>query len=294
MSDLFDVNLARASIETMSRRAGERLLGFAEAVRQLILLAPVKHLDETGFRIVKTLKWLHIAATGWLTYYRIGADRGDMLSGVSGIVVHDYWQSYFTMPSVEHALCNVHHLRELQALSKIEQEDWSRRMQTLLRRACHAGHLSRDKKQAPDQRLIDLISRRYDAIVATGLTFHQGLPALPQKLRRDGTPRAGRPRRRVGHNLVVRLGDHKEAVLRFLINPEVPFTNNQAGTRRPDDETPAENLRLLPIGPPRKRFHGDPNAYRNRQKTGMGYHPKPHARPQRPDQQPQSRLSHTA
>jgi transposase len=81
----------------MSRRAGERLLGIAEAVRQMILLAPVKHLDETGFRIVKTLKWLHIAATGWSTYYRIGADRGDMLSGVSGIVVHDHWQSYLAL-----------------------------------------------------------------------------------------------------------------------------------------------------------------------------------------------------
>jgi transposase len=67
-------------------------------VRQLVLLAPVKHFDETGFRIVKTLKWLHIAATGWLTYYRIGADRGDMLSDVSGIVVHDHWQPYAPRP----------------------------------------------------------------------------------------------------------------------------------------------------------------------------------------------------
>ena len=163
-----------------------------------------------------------------MTYYRIGADRGDMLSGVSGVVVHDHWQPYFTMPRVEHALCNAHHLRELQALSEIEHEDWSRLMQTLLRRACHVEHLCRDKQQAPDQRLIDLITRRYDAIVASGITFHKGLPALRQKLKKDGTPRAGRPKRRVGHNLAKRLGDHKEAVLRFLTNPDVPFTNNQA------------------------------------------------------------------
>jgi transposase len=228
MIDLFGVNLSRATIETMSRRAGERLLSFADAVRQLILLASVKHLDETGFRIIKTLKWLHIAATGWLTYYHIGGDRGDMLSGVSGIVVHDHWQPYFTMPGVEHALCNAHHLRELQALSEIEQEDWSRVMQTLLRRACHVEHLCRDKQQAPDQRLIDLITRRYDTIVASGISFHESLPALTQKLKKDGTPRAGRPKRRVGHNLAKRLGDHKEAVLRFLTNPGVPFTNNQA------------------------------------------------------------------
>jgi transposase len=55
MADLFGVALSRASIEAMTRRTAERLLGFADPVRQLILDAPVKHLDETGFRIVKTL-----------------------------------------------------------------------------------------------------------------------------------------------------------------------------------------------------------------------------------------------
>ena len=80
---------------------------------------------------------------------------------------------------------------------------------------------------SPDPRPVDLIARRYDAIVANGTSFHEGLPALPQKLMKDGTPRAGRTKRRVGHNLVKRLGVHKEAVLRFLTNPDVPFTNNQ-------------------------------------------------------------------
>ncbi len=226
MVDLFGVTLSRASIEAMTRRTSERLLGFSDAVRQLILVAPIKHLDETGFRIVKTLKWLHIAATGWLTHYRIGADRGDIPSGLSGIVVHDHWAPYFTMPDVEHALCNAHHLRELLALCEIEQEDWSRRMRTLLRRACHVEHLCRDQQKAPDQRLLDLIGRRYDAIVTSGITYHEGLPALPQKLKKDGTPRNARAKRRVGHNLADRLQKHKAAVLRFLTNPDVPFTNN--------------------------------------------------------------------
>jgi transposase len=228
MADLFGVSLARASIEQMSRRAGKRLVGFAEAVRQLILAAPVKHLDETGFRIVKSLRWLHIAATACLTYYRIGTDRGDMLRGVGGIVVHDHWGSYFKMPGVEHALCNAHHLRELQALVEIEKENWARQMQILLRRACHVEHLARDRQQVPAQRLIDLISRRYDAITTSAIAFHEALPALSTKLKRDGTPGAGRQKRRVGHNLALRFIGHKAAVLRFLANPDVPFTNNQA------------------------------------------------------------------
>jgi transposase len=228
MLDLFGVTLSRATIGQMSRRAGQRLLSFAEAVHRSILSAPVKHLDETGFRIVKRLRWLHIAATAALTFYRIGSSRGDMLSGVSGIVVHDHWKSYDTIPGVEHALCNAHHLRELQALVEIEHEDWARQMQVLLRRACHAERLAQSKGKALDQRLIDLISRRHDAIVASGLAFHAALPPLTIKLKLDGNPRGGRPPRRVGHNLLLRLSERKHDVLRFLINPNVPFTNNQA------------------------------------------------------------------
>jgi transposase len=98
MKDMFGVILSRATIGPMSRRAGQRLLGFADAEHQLILVAPVKHLDETGFRIpgsspgTARLRWLHIAATAALTFYRIGSSRGDMLTGVSGIVVHDHWK----------------------------------------------------------------------------------------------------------------------------------------------------------------------------------------------------------
>jgi len=67
---------------------------------------------------------------------------------------------------------------------------------------------------------------RYDAIVTSGITYHEGLPALPQKLKKDGTPRNACAKRRVGHNLADRLQKHKAAVLRFLTNPDVPFTNN--------------------------------------------------------------------
>ncbi len=62
MHDLFGVILLRATIGQISRRAGQRLLDFADAVRQLIVAATVKHLEETGFRIVKRPSWLHIAA----------------------------------------------------------------------------------------------------------------------------------------------------------------------------------------------------------------------------------------
>ena len=70
--------------------------------------------------------------------------------------------------------------------------------------------------------LIALFDRRYDAILAEGLEFHEAQPALAKARRR------GRPPRRVGHNLLLRLSTRKQDVLRFLTDPTVPFTNNLA------------------------------------------------------------------
>jgi transposase len=136
--------------------------------------------------------------------------------------VHDHWKPYYIMGSVLHALCNAHHLRELKALVELDQEDWARKMQILLRRACHVVNLAREQERPLKPRLVARIERRYDAIVAEGLAFHQALPPLRRAQRRGWKPQ------RVGHNLLLRLQQRKDDALRFLHDPDVPFTNNQA------------------------------------------------------------------
>jgi transposase len=222
MADLFGVPLVTATIARISQDCAQRLQGFAEAVRGHVAAAPVKHLDETGFRITGKTQWLHIASTLWLTFYRVAAKRGDLLPKVAGIIVHDHWKPYYTMKGVLHALCNAHHLRELKALVEIEKEDWAGKMQRLLRLACHLTNLARERGVPLKPGLIALIERRYDAIVAQGLAFHEVQPALTK------TRRRGRPPRRVGHNLLLRLSTRRQDVLRFLVDPTVPFTNNLA------------------------------------------------------------------
>jgi transposase len=116
-------------------------------------------------------------------------------------------------------LCNAHHLRELKALQEIEQESWATSMGHLLRVACRYKH--RYVKGIP-KAIQGRIERLYQQIVARGLAFHEALEPLPQKSVR------GRPKRRVGHNLLLRLKQFEADVLRFLRQPEVPFSNNQA------------------------------------------------------------------
>jgi len=222
MADLFGVHLVTATLARISQDCAERFQGFAAAVRDRVATAPVKHLDETGFRIGGKTQWLHIASTMRLTFYRVAAKRGSLLADLTGVVVHDHWKPYYTLKGVLHALCNAHHLRELKALVEIEKEDWARRMQRLLRRACHAVNLAREQDVPLKPGLIALIERRYDAIVADGLAFHEAQPALTK------TRPRGRPPRRVGHNLLLRLSTYRQDVLRFLSDPRIPFTNNLA------------------------------------------------------------------
>ncbi len=229
MAHLFNVHLAAATIARMSTNCAQRFQGFVAAVLLAIKAALVKNLDETGFRIGGKGRWLHIACTPWLTFYRISPKRGSMLEGATGVAVHDHFKSYYTMKDVLHALCNAHHLRELKALIEIEKERWALKMQRLLRRACHATNLARDHDHsAVKPGLVALIQRKFDAVITEGLAFHEAQPPLTTPRPKGAPKRRGRSPRRTGHNLVERLRTHKDEVLRFLMDMTVPFTNNLA------------------------------------------------------------------
>jgi transposase len=90
--------------------------------------------------------------------------------------------------------------------------------------ACHAANLARGRKRPLKPAFLDWLSARYDRIVTQGLAFHEAMSPLDLA----GSKKRGRPRRRTGHNLLLRLRDHKDDALRFLTNSDVPFTNNQA------------------------------------------------------------------
>ena len=151
-------------------------------------------MDETGFRIGGKTQWLHVASTalGSTSFYCVCAKRGSLLANVAGIVVHDHWKPYYTMQGVLYALCNAHHLRELKALVEIEKEEWARKMQRLLRRACHAANRARERGIPMKPQLIECCERRYDAILAEGLAFHEAQVPLARAAMKGGGKWRGR------------------------------------------------------------------------------------------------------
>jgi hypothetical protein len=77
------------------------------------------------------------------------------------------------------------------------------------------------------------VERRYAAIVAEAIAFHEHLPPFGKpRLRNDGTPSKRPVARRTGHNLAIRMRDRKAEVLRFVHDLSVPFTNIKSGSVR--------------------------------------------------------------
>ncbi|MEO1673757.1 MAG: IS66 family transposase, partial [Cyanobacteria bacterium J06631_2] len=221
LQDVFGCQMSEATIANTSQWLAQAVTPVVEKLASGVKTAPVKHLDETGFRVARKTQWLHSVSTPDLTWYRIATKRKDLepLIGMKGIVVHDHWKPYYQIEDVLHQLCNAHHLREVRALSEIENEAWAKSMKQLL---CLSNKYSNRYPQTIPKPIEIRLKQLYQLIIRRGLDFHLTQPPLARKGNR------GRVKRRVGHNLLLRLQNFSEDVLRFLNQVDLPFTNNQA------------------------------------------------------------------
>jgi transposase len=226
LRDLFGAPLAcPASLTAWVRKKAEDLEGVYQAIGTRIAQARVRHLDETGFRIAGSLKWLHTTSSENHTFYRVGVARGDIPGGLKGgVIVHDHFRPYAALEDIDHAYCNAHHLRELKALIDIDKEPWALSMRDVLldaaktvRKAKEAGALALQPECV--RGFVD----RYWQAIREGLAFHRSLPAFDPK---PGSKK--RKKQRPGHNLLIRFKAFKDETLRFLVDFDVPFTNNLA------------------------------------------------------------------
>ena len=173
--------------------------------------------------------WTHVASSEKATFFGMHIKRGrdainafNILSKFKGIAIHDHWFPYFSYKHIQHGLCNAHHLRELTFVYEHEKEAWAKDMKEFLLKAKKTveEHIGEGNKKTLPKEQLKILIEEYEGIILKGVLYHSHLPLLSQG-------KKGKKRQRPGKNLLDRLADYQECVLRFINDFSVPFTNNQ-------------------------------------------------------------------
>jgi len=153
-------------------------------------------------------------------------DAIGVLPKFKGRLVHDHWKSYFVYQRL-HVLCNAHHIRELQWVIDNHRYEWPQKMQDLLietNEAVKASGLDKLEEEAAQS-----LRLRYRAILVQGRQEMPATPAVtPLVVSKEGVSQKKRGRKKSKEmNLLERLIHYEDAVLRFMDEAIVPFTNNR-------------------------------------------------------------------
>jgi len=215
-------------ISACQKRVSGRLDPFIAAVTACLRAAKNICCDETGFRFAGRRFWLHVCCTATLTLMLCHRKRGaegttalGVLPGYTGNATHDHWAPYFTFATCTHSVCNEHLVRELDGVSERDGQDWAERMKIVL----HDGRELKEQYHDHGRRIppsdIAAITARYRQCLCDGYAVTPEPPSDPRRTR-------GRPKRGKTLSLLDRLRDRQTETLRFLHDPNVPWSNNQA------------------------------------------------------------------
>jgi transposase len=231
IQDLIGPAMAVGTLKNMVQRCALQLEQIEEQIKEHLRKGHVLHHDETSLSVMGKSFWGHVASTDRLTHYAVHAKRGreainaiDILPQFTGTCVHDALATYFTYSNCTHGLCNEHHRRELTSLSEAHKQVWAQEMHTLLLNMNTAVNEARERglKQLHPDELADW-KAQYEVLLETG---YQANPPDPPPT--DAPVKRGRRKQSAARNLLDRLKKHQDAVLRFLQDFSIPFTNNQA------------------------------------------------------------------
>jgi transposase len=221
-ADQLHIPVSEGSVFNFNKEAFHALAHFDERVKMELMTAKLAHADETGINIGGKRHWLHCISNGLWTDYFPHEKRGrdamnDMgiLPCFTGVLCHDHWKPYFSY-SCTHALCNAHHLRELERAWEQDEQIWAGQMKTLLKeinsRVINAGGaLSIEESQK--------FREKYRQVLKQG-DIECPDPPPPEKRKK------GRRKKSKSRNLLERLRDFEDDTLRFMDIAYVPFTNN--------------------------------------------------------------------
>jgi transposase len=218
----YQLNLSQGSLCNFNQEAYRGLDVFEKVAKEKLISGDLLHNDETGINISGHLRWLHSASNEKWTLFFPHEKRGGeamrdfgILSQFKGVAMHDHWKPYLGF-DCDHALCNAHHLRELERAWEQDGQRWAKNMYRLLLKMKDAVETAGGK--LPEKKA-ERFRRKYRALLARAT--HE----CPEP-KYTGPKKRGRKKKNKARNLLERLRDYETETLRFLTDEKVPFTNN--------------------------------------------------------------------
>lgn len=222
-NDQVGLPLSKGSVFNFNKDAFKRLESFEEWAKHQLLFSPFNHADETGINLKGKKIWLHNLSNNYVTLYHADEKRGSeamdrmgILPHYRGTLCHDHWFPYY-LYKCTHALCNAHHLRELERAWEQDGQNWAKLMRNLLNKI--NDEVKESKNSILSKLKIASFQKRYRSILTKG----KSECPLDEKI--EG--KRGRQKKSKSRNLLERLIDFEDDTLRFMKNKIVSFTNNQ-------------------------------------------------------------------
>lgn len=218
------ISLSEGSLYNFNLDAFNKAKPFEDIAKQQLTGVPLLHVDETGININGEGHWLHCATTASWTFFFPHKNRGNkatdpigILPAFKGVLCHDHWAPYYCYTDCLHALCNAHHLRELTRAWEQDGQAWAKQLKLFLEDTNRAVHKAGGKLRDKDS---ETYWRQYRKLLK-----HAEIECPPPD-EKDRQGKRGRLKRSKARNLLERLINFEEDVLRFMDNEIVPFTNN--------------------------------------------------------------------
>ena len=213
MHTLYQVELSEGVIAALLRRAGEAAQDAATAIKEQVRQSPVIQSDETSARVGGRTWWHWIFRSTAGVFHQITPRRNaavvaDFMQGaVAEVWVSDCGGAQLCAPTSARQICLSHQIRALERVVELQPKHlWARNVQQLFRSAIHLRN-----RLLSDHPTLTLPG--YWRRVAY---FHNELDRLLAQFVTG----------ELAQQLQARFLRHREALLYFLANSDVPPTNN--------------------------------------------------------------------
>ncbi len=229
LKQFFSIRISVATLQRIERWVADRLMRRYNKLKAALKRHSHCNLDETSLRVNGDNGWMWVASTNSSVVYRIADTRGksvpiELLSGYSGVMIHDAWKPYDAIKTAKHQLDLLHTNRWLETAEV---------RHGIEPRSLLGGDKAKMVRRGrPPDEFISF-SNGYRSIISYAVSKKDGTERARLMAFRKCTARMERLLSRTYHDrdciriskeLRRRMGE----LLTFLLHPGVPWHNNDA------------------------------------------------------------------